>query len=177
MFDNSLEEMPDTGMMPQLRILELNNNRIAAIPSGYFANMPALQVLNFSGNLLEVVPASLAGCVSLQFLKLHDNKLRAFEEAAWHELVQLETLFLQGNQFLTVPTSLGRCESLKQINVPSASNKLDAVFKMRALAAEGGKYWDKKGKLHENKERDAPEPSPGSKWGCARRLSAEAGLQ
>ena len=58
-----------------------------------------------------------------------------------------------------------------------ASELLDAVFKMRALAAEGGKYWDKKGKLHENKERDAPEPSPGSKWGCARRLSAEAGLQ
>ena len=69
-----------------------------------------------------------------------------------------------------------------QISTPfvvfaGAGDKLDAVFKMRALAAEGGKYWDKKGKLHENKERDAPEPSPGSKWGCARRLSAEAGLQ
>ena len=70
--------------------------------------------------------------------------------------MQLETLFLQGNPSLTVTTSLGRCEALKQINVPSASNRLDAVFKMRALAAEGGKYWDKKGKLHENKGQEGP---------------------
>ena len=149
LYNNNLEEMPDIGMMPRLTVLELNKNLIAAIPSGYFANTPAIEKLILSANLLAVVPASLASCVSLQFLQLQDNKLKSFEEAGWHELVQLETLFLQGNPALTVPASLGRCAALKRINVPSATNKLDGTFRMLALSTPGGKYWDKKGKAIE----------------------------
>ena len=149
LYNNNLEEMPDIGMMPRLTVLELNKNLIAAIPSGYFANTPAIEKLILSANLLAVVPASLASCASLQFLQLQDNKLKSFEEAGWHELVQLETLFLQGNPALTVPASLGRCAALKRINVPSATNKLDGTFRMLALSTPGGKYWDKKGKAIE----------------------------
>jgi len=146
-YNNNLEEMPEIGMMPRLTVIELNKNRIAAIPSGYFANTPAVEKLILSTNLLEVVPASLARCASLQFLQLQDNLLRTFEEAEWHELAQLETLFLQGNSALTVPASLTQCAALKRINVPSASNKLAATFRMLAMATPGGKYWDKAGKL------------------------------
>ena len=145
--NNNLEEMPDLGVMPRLTVLELSKNRIAAISSGYFANTPAVEKLLLSANLLEVVPASLARCASLQFLQLQDNKLRTFEDAGWHELAQLETIFLQGNPALAVPASLGRCAALKRINVPSASNKLDATFRMLAMATPGGKYWDRKGKV------------------------------
>ena len=62
--NNNLEEMPDLGVMPRLTVLELSKNRIAAIPSGYFANTPAVEKLLLSANLLEVAPASLARCAS-----------------------------------------------------------------------------------------------------------------
>ena len=148
LYNNSLEEMPQIGRMPHLTILELNKNRIGAVPSGYFADLPSLEKLVLSQNMLEAVPSSLARCVHLQFLQLHENKLAAFEEAAWHELANLETLFLQGNPGLAVPVGLGQCAGLKRINVPTAPDDLAAVFETLAMAAPGGVYWDSHGAAH-----------------------------
>ena len=110
MFDNSLEEMPDTGMMPQLRILELNNNRIAAIPSGYFANMLALQVLNlFNQGVLAKLPwAELGGLGTLEELNLGANKIMSIPDEAFAGLTSLKILSINYNRLVRLgsPTPL-----------------------------------------------------------------------
>jgi len=149
-YNNNLEEMPELGMSPELKILEINNNRVAKIAPGYFANTPALERLVANKNFIETISASLAGCMSLQFLQLQEQqegKLAAFEDADWGALQKLETLFLQGNPNLSVPDAFNKCKSLKRVNAgTSAADALNDQFKKLALAQPGGKWWDKAGK-------------------------------
>ncbi|XP_078739227.1 uncharacterized protein LOC144952609 [Lampetra fluviatilis] len=63
--------------------VQLNNNRLTALPAGAFSNLSALRVLDISSNLVErIAPGAFSGLVSLRLLNLSRNALAALASLA-----------------------------------------------------------------------------------------------
>ncbi|XP_008406023.1 podocan isoform X1 [Poecilia reticulata] len=110
----------------KLRILEtldLSGNALHAMPLG----LPhSLKVLEIKNNQLSAIPyGALAGMQKLQKLILSDNKLKlnSAYQGAWMELSALTTLDLSGNQLTHIPSDLP--ESLEYLYLQS--NRISSV--------------------------------------------------
>jgi hypothetical protein len=60
-------------LIPNLKILDLANNKIGNIEPLTFTNMSKLQILDLSGNLLKILPSSIGTLCSLRTLLLGGN--------------------------------------------------------------------------------------------------------
>ena len=122
LFNNNLEEMPTiASSMPALKIVEVNKNRIAAIPAAFFSSVPALERLCANANMITAIPATVSECPRLTILQLQENQLESLPDADWHLLEMLETLFVQQNRDLAeLPPKLGRVTTLRRANLGKA---------------------------------------------------------
>ena len=81
--------------LPNLQILNLDNNKLTKIPT---FDLPNLQILNLSNNQLTKVPAF--DLPNLQILNLSNNQLR---EVPAFNLPNLQRLYLDRNKLTEVP--------------------------------------------------------------------------
>jgi len=153
LYDNNLEEMPKLpAHCAALSIIEIHKNRIASIADEYFAAAPALSRLTINNNLLTSLPALLLSA-PLVNLQVQENKLTSLPSGEWPKT--LGTLFLQDNtELATLPASLGDISDLKRCNVAKlpldeASLPVMEKMKMICLKADGGMFWDAKGRKME----------------------------
>ena len=101
-----------------VRKLELAGNKLnGSIPEGIFADLPHLEVVNLSGNVLSgAIPADVADLSSLMTLDLSRNGLTGSIPTVWGNASSLTTLNLAGNGLTgSIPTELGNASSLTNL--------------------------------------------------------------
>nr|WP_314478333.1 NEL-type E3 ubiquitin ligase domain-containing protein [uncultured Pseudomonas sp.] len=116
-------------VFPNLRILELNGNRLTQLPSG-LDQLRELRELDLFGNriVLDTAQANmLARCDSLEYLNLSFNPLgRGF---SLQSLARLRRLHLRGTGQTELPPSILRCPDLLQADLrDNQINRLPAWF-------------------------------------------------
>lgn len=109
--------------LPNLRQLELTNNKLDAVPPGLL-NMPALERLDLSDNAIVVLPDAIAGWTGLVMLNVSRNKLLALP-AAVGSLTTLRTLYANHNGIVELPVEMARLTKLQQLRL--AGNALASV--------------------------------------------------
>jgi Leucine-rich repeat (LRR) protein len=75
-----------------------------------------LTELSVHDNMLQIVPASIAGMVSLRVLALHGNRISAVP-ASTGKLTNLEVLNLASNLLQFLPADIGLCKNLVQLSL------------------------------------------------------------
>ena len=90
-----------------LRHLELNYNRLEALPAGTFDGATGLLTLDLSDNrLVELEAGVFDGATDLSNLNLRDNRLTALAPGLFENLAYLDVLKLHGNRLTALPPGL-----------------------------------------------------------------------
>ena len=103
-----------------VRKLELAGNKLnGSIPEGIFADLPYLEVVNLSGNVLSgAIPADVADLSSLMTLDLSRNGLTGSIPTVLGNASSLTTLNLAGNGLTgSIPTELADLPNLIDLRV------------------------------------------------------------
>ncbi|KAL0273709.1 UNVERIFIED_CONTAM: hypothetical protein PYX00_006325 [Menopon gallinae] len=116
---NQIYTLPNDLDLPALRLLDLSGNSIQVIPQHSFRSMSRLQWLYLNDNLLEnVATGALNGLSRLETLNLKNNRIRHVHENWLKELVGLSQINLQGNQLEILPSGLLKYSpKLKSLNL------------------------------------------------------------
>ncbi len=121
--DNCLSSLPEAfGQLKRLKILFLNSNRFKEFPA-ILANCPALSMISFKHNQMEVIGAH-ALSPTVRWLILTGNRLTTLP-AAIGQLGQLQKLMLAGNQLQSLPDEMATCQSLELIRL--SANQLQSL--------------------------------------------------
>ncbi|KAH7843792.1 hypothetical protein Vadar_020778 [Vaccinium darrowii] len=104
--------LPVLCQIDTLESINLYNNRLSSIPSGFMTgcgNLSRLRSLDFSGNRLSGSLPNFHGFLKLEILDLSDNMLSGTISLQLDGLVSLKILKLGSNQFTgSVPTHFGK---------------------------------------------------------------------
>ena len=136
---NNLVVIPEFQGMIKLQQLRMNRNQLAELPEGALSDSKDLEVVDFSSNRFESVPASLYSCAAmkslnfasnqlatlkdlsaikaLKILNLSDNKLETIEEGNLEQCQQLITLLLNSNKLKGLPSGLTKLDALERCNI------------------------------------------------------------
>ena len=73
LFNNNLEVVPDLGTkLGSLRVVEINKNRISALPLSFFSGLRALEKINLAHNSIDAVPVGI-NCPKLEHFLINNN--------------------------------------------------------------------------------------------------------
>ena len=123
-------------MLGNLQSLSLNNNDLASLPEGVFAELENLQKLNLGSNALVSWPEGVfEGLENLQGLHFGGNGLTSLPEGVFERLGNLQSLSLNNNDLASLPEAI--FEGLENLQwLDFRSNELvslpDGVFAGRA---------------------------------------------
>lgn len=109
---SSLDALPDA----KLKKLTLSCNHFIQFPPVVFALAKTLQVLDLSGNQIELLPPQISECASIEELHLDDNRLIMLPEEIGM-LGKLRALYLRRNQLQTLPVELLRDSSVDKMQL------------------------------------------------------------
>eukprot|EP00993_Chasmostoma_nieuportense_P007213 NODE_796_length_1860_cov_68.634737_g743_i0.p1 GENE.NODE_796_length_1860_cov_68.634737_g743_i0~~NODE_796_length_1860_cov_68.634737_g743_i0.p1 ORF type:complete len:590 (-),score=169.45 NODE_796_length_1860_cov_68.634737_g743_i0:60-1829(-) len=119
---NALQELPDTMFsaeaMPVLESLEMGNNQLMFVPEG-MGQLPALTKLVLSSNKLSSLPDSLYQSQTLTFLDIGHNRFEKIPEAIANWAPRMVAFFIPNNEMRTLPKALLLFGNLKRFNVRS----------------------------------------------------------
>ena len=85
--------------------VECENKNLSTLPPGIDSET---QVLNISGNRLEVLPRATfqkAGLLNLQRIYVRNSRLRQIDPGAFNELINLVEIDLSDNLLTSVPST------------------------------------------------------------------------
>ena len=105
---------------PELRNLQLNNNRLTRLPQG-LGSLPNLTRLEASYNRLET-EEGVRALAHLQWLDLSHNRLDSFDLTG---MDHLQTLNLQGNHLVSWPNRVLNTPSLRALDL--SNNQIESI--------------------------------------------------
>uniref|UniRef100_F1KXS4 Leucine-rich repeat-containing protein 47 n=1 Tax=Ascaris suum TaxID=6253 RepID=F1KXS4_ASCSU len=114
---NRIEYLPPSiGKLPNLASLILAHNEMKLLPD--LSDLPALQLLDVSHNVLDTFPTSFAssGC-KLQTLLLNSNNITEIPREVERFGDQLKAINLSANQLVDLPLSLAKLPKLKTLDL------------------------------------------------------------
>ncbi|XP_050363998.1 leucine-rich repeat receptor-like tyrosine-protein kinase PXC3 [Argentina anserina] len=116
---SSSDFLPVLCQLGSLQIVDVSENRLSTIPSGFLTacgNIDGLKLLNFSFNNLAGSLPDFTGFVGLESLDLSHNKMSGAIESDLGGLVRLRSFNLGFNHFSgTIPTQLGKSMLLEEL--------------------------------------------------------------
>ncbi|XP_054595891.2 leucine-rich repeat-containing G-protein coupled receptor 5 [Nothobranchius furzeri] len=121
----NLTEFPDLTGTKSLESLTITDARITSLPSSMCDQLPNLQLLDLSHNLIQSVP-SFSGCENIQKIDLNHNKIEELEENTFTGLMSLHSLDLSWNRLFSVKQkSFSALPSLSKLDL--SSNQLSSL--------------------------------------------------
>ncbi|XP_059840310.1 podocan [Hypanus sabinus] len=115
--ENEISSIPEGSLsgMTKLKELFLSNNKLKlnSVYSGAWKQLPALQLLDLSGNQLSHIPTDLPE--SLQYVYLQNNQISVIPENAFESTPNIKGIFLRDNSLTT--TRVKVFEKLKFLQV------------------------------------------------------------
>lgn len=104
------------GLPQNLEYLRLNKNQIFHLPNDL--DLPALRLLDLSGNLLRVVPKNAFRTMTrLQWLYLHDNSIDIIELRSMSALSKIEHINMRNNRLRSLENWMPNSKELSDINL------------------------------------------------------------
>ncbi|XP_059582071.1 leucine-rich repeat-containing G-protein coupled receptor 5 isoform X3 [Alligator mississippiensis] len=116
---SQITEFPDLTGTTSLESLTLTGAQITSLPKTACDQLPNLQVLDLSYNLLEDLP-SFTACKKLQKIDLHHNEIYEIKADTFQQLVALRSLDLAWNQIAIIqPSAFSSLPSLIKLDLSS----------------------------------------------------------
>uniref|UniRef100_A0A8C2LFT1 Leucine rich repeat containing G protein coupled receptor 5 n=1 Tax=Cricetulus griseus TaxID=10029 RepID=A0A8C2LFT1_CRIGR len=116
---SQITEFPDLTGTGNLESLTLTGAKISSLPQAVCDQLPNLQVLDLSYNLLEDLP-SLSGCQKLQKIDLRHNEIYEIKAGTFQQLFNLRSLNLAWNKIAIIhPDAFSTLPSLIKLDLSS----------------------------------------------------------
>lgn len=110
-----VEFPPEILRLPNLRMLLLNQNRIAALPSD-LGRLARLSELELNQNAFTEFPSAILELTELNELELSGNRIAALPDTI-DRLAQLTELELLDNQLIALPRAVARLSHLEELKL------------------------------------------------------------
>ncbi|XP_051028953.1 leucine-rich repeat-containing G-protein coupled receptor 5 [Acomys russatus] len=116
---SQITEFPDLTGTANLESLTLTGAKISSLPQTVCDQLPNLQVLDLSYNLLAGLP-SLSGCQKLQKIDLRHNEIYEIKGGTFQQLFNLRSLNLAWNKIAIIhPSAFSTLPSLLKLDLSS----------------------------------------------------------
>ncbi|OCT87465.1 leucine-rich repeat-containing G-protein coupled receptor 5A-like [Xenopus laevis] len=116
---SQITEFPDLTGTTSLESLTLTGAQLVYLPSAVCSQLPNLQVLDLSYNLIKDLP-SFSGCQRLQKIDLRHNEVYEIRSTTFQQLVGLRSLDLAWNKIAVIhPNSFSSLPSLVKLDLSS----------------------------------------------------------
>ncbi|XP_052021373.1 leucine-rich repeat-containing G-protein coupled receptor 5 isoform X2 [Apodemus sylvaticus] len=116
---SQITEFPDLTGTATLESLTLTGAKISSLPQTVCDQLPNLQVLDLSYNLLEDLP-SLSGCQKLQKIDLRHNEIYEIKGGTFQQLLSLRSLNLAWNKIAVIhPKAFSTLPALMKLDLSS----------------------------------------------------------
>ena len=131
--------------LSNLKIIELNKNRITALPLNFFNGLKSLERIVLNNNSIETIPVGI-NCPKLESFLISNNLLTELppDLPLWPSL---RVLFCNNNQLTRLPETFIQNTWIQRINL-ARNNKCTLPSKhilqhLKKLIEkkDGGKYW------------------------------------
>ncbi|XP_060600141.1 carboxypeptidase N subunit 2-like, partial [Ruditapes philippinarum] len=117
--NNAFTLFPQVIQTKLFEIIDLTDNDITEIPTGYLAGQTFLGELYLANNQLEYLEDGVFGdLVAMRILSITSNSLNTLPEGLFVNMTNLEELYLSNN-LMTHLHSLGDKQNLQKVNVGS----------------------------------------------------------
>ncbi len=107
-------------LLPNLKNLYLNNNKITEIPES-IGNLKNLEVLELANNQIRKLPIEIENLQNLKVLLLSNNSISILPDE-FGKLKSLNTLYLNSNYIQKLPDSIDKLSNLKILNLSGNNN-------------------------------------------------------
>lgn len=112
----SISALESAAAQQNLQLLDLKDNKIAAIPAEVFRAFTQVKVLDLRKNALEELLPEISLLVSLEDLLADQNRLREIPDEVCR-LPNLKSLSLSQNQLKSLPKAIGEMKNLRSLSV------------------------------------------------------------
>ena len=116
--ENNLEVIPDCCFtIPNLKKLNLSNNKIRDLPLHIDNWSRSLLILNVSNNQIDSLPNSICRFEKLTHLYLNDNKFdfKGLNLSSWFKVQSLTHFYASFNELDAFPEAILQCQNLKKL--------------------------------------------------------------
>lgn len=131
-YKNKITSLPDIVNMPYLEYMNFSSNLLTTLPNN-FDKAPILRSVSFNSNLLTEIPSTLLNLPKLQTLNFINNKIKYFPDII--DLPKLKTLKVYNNSIYSLSNTFDHAPNLETVDFMNNSITIipDTLFQLQSI--------------------------------------------